>query len=59
MEEKKGGDKMYNLDLCNSCGYSFVNPRPSLAFLMDYYSSFGHGHLTGEISSKNNVPDLN
>lgn len=35
----------YNLDLCKSCGYSFVNPRPSLQFLMNYYASFGHGHF--------------
>ena len=38
-----GNDK-YNLDLCGSCGYSFVNPRPSFDFLMNYYSTFGHGH---------------
>jgi SAM-dependent methyltransferase len=35
----------YILDLCGSCGYSFVNPRPSLQFLMNYYASFEHGHL--------------
>jgi 2-polyprenyl-3-methyl-5-hydroxy-6-metoxy-1,4-benzoquinol methylase len=44
---KKVGSESYNIDLCGSCGYSFVNPRPSLGFLMDYYSSFGHGHNTG------------
>lgn len=42
---KSVGNYKYNLDLCGSCGYSFVNPRPSLQFLMDYYASFGHGHF--------------
>lgn len=41
---KTVGNDKYNLDLCGSCGYCFVNPRPSLEFLMNYYSSFGHGH---------------
>lgn len=41
---KKVGNENYKLDLCNSCGYAFVNPRPSLDFLMDYYSSFGYSH---------------
>ena len=41
---KKVGNSSYKLDLCLECGYSFVNPRPPLSFLMDYYSSFGHGH---------------
>lgn len=31
------------MDLCKACGYCFVNPRPSLDFLMEYYSTFGHG----------------
>ena len=45
---KTVGDEKYNLDLCESCGFSFVNPRPSLDFLMNYYSSFGHGHDDAE-----------
>jgi len=36
---KKAGDLVYQIDICLSCGYSFVNPRPSLSFLMDLYSS--------------------
>jgi 2-polyprenyl-3-methyl-5-hydroxy-6-metoxy-1,4-benzoquinol methylase len=28
--------------LCSSCGFSFVNPRPSLSFIMNYYSKKGH-----------------
>lgn len=46
-------NNIFNLDLCSSCGYSFVNPRPSLNFLMDYYSAFGHAH--DDIS--NTTPD--
>lgn len=40
---KDVGNERYKLDLCGSCGYSFVNPRPSLSFLMNYYSLSGHG----------------
>lgn len=35
----------YRIDKCRSSGFAFVNPRPSLDFLMDYYST--HGHLEG------------
>ena len=38
----------YNIDLCGSCGYAFVNPRPSLNFLINYYSS-----LEGKIDDRN------
>lgn len=48
-----GNDK-YNLDLCGSCGYSFVNPRPSLQFLMNYYASFVHDHF----DTGTEAPDL-
>ena len=41
---KKVGDAQYNIDLCGKCGFAFVNPRPSLDFLMNYYASFGHIH---------------
>jgi len=40
---KKVGDETYRMDHCQGCGYCFVNPRPTLEFLMDYYSTFGHG----------------
>lgn len=30
----------YKIDLCNVCGYSFVNPRPSLEFISNYYTNF-------------------
>ena len=39
---KSVGNDKYNLDLCGSCGYCFVNPRPTWQFLMNYYSSCGH-----------------
>lgn len=47
--------KSYNMDLCSDCGFAFVNPRPTLGFLMDFYSTVGHGGSHG--SGK--VPDLN
>ena len=28
---------------CLKCGYAFVNPRPKLDFLMQFYSEIGHG----------------
>lgn len=34
----------YPIDRCSLCGFAFVNPRPSIQFLMNYYSSYGHGH---------------
>lgn len=37
----------YKIDVCGSCGFAFVNPRPSLSFLMDFYSSIGPGGLFG------------
>ena len=37
----------YNIDLCGSCGYAFVNPRPSMNFLINYYSS-----LEGKIDDR-------
>jgi 2-polyprenyl-3-methyl-5-hydroxy-6-metoxy-1,4-benzoquinol methylase len=36
------GETIFNLDLCSACRYCFVNPRPSIAFLMEFYSSFGN-----------------
>ena len=47
--------KQYKIDLCSLCGFAFVNPRPSLEFLLDFYSAVGHGGSHG--SSK--IPDLN
>jgi SAM-dependent methyltransferase len=33
----------YQIDVCGSCGFAFVNPRPSLEFLMDFYATLGFG----------------
>lgn len=41
---KSVGKDNYNMDLCGSCGFCFVNPRPSFQFLMNYYSLFGHSN---------------
>ncbi len=30
----------YKIDLCNYCGYSFINPRPTLEFISNYYANF-------------------
>lgn len=37
------GSEQYQMDTCTSCGFAFVNPRPSISFLMQFYSSSGHG----------------
>lgn len=34
----------FPIETCSSCGYAFVNPRPSLAYLMDFYNTSGHSH---------------
>jgi SAM-dependent methyltransferase len=41
---KRASDASYCLDRCRSCGYTFVNPRPSPGFLASYYSQLGHSH---------------
>ena len=33
----------FQIDVCNSCSFAFVNPRPSLEFLMDFYATLGFG----------------
>jgi hypothetical protein len=40
----------YKIDLCKNCYYAFINPRPSLDFLMDYYSTSGHGAVVDNIT---------
>src|SRR5215471_19534861 len=40
---KQSNDENYRIDRCQQCGYAFVNPRPSLTYLMNYYSLSGHG----------------
>jgi len=38
-------DQEYKIDMCNGCGYAFVNPRPTLKFLSEYYANF---HISDE-----------
>lgn len=38
-KQKQSRDKKYNICLCCSCGYCFVNPRPTKEYLNEYYSS--------------------
>lgn len=41
---KKAVDQVvYEIDHCSSCDFAFANPRPTFAFLMDYYASAGGG----------------
>ena len=47
------GEK-YSINLCHDCGFCFVNPRPSMVFLEDFYATSGHTH---DIQEKN-LPDL-
>lgn len=42
--KKTGGSQVFDIDRCTGCGYAFVNPRPTLAYLLDYYAASGHGH---------------
>jgi 2-polyprenyl-3-methyl-5-hydroxy-6-metoxy-1,4-benzoquinol methylase len=30
----------YKIDLCNDCGYAFINPRPTQEFISKYYETF-------------------
>lgn len=39
---KLDNDVAYRIERCRSCGFGFVNPRPTLRFLMRYYDQFGH-----------------
>jgi 2-polyprenyl-3-methyl-5-hydroxy-6-metoxy-1,4-benzoquinol methylase len=41
-KHKKNGSDSYKIDVCNSCGYGLINPRPTLDFLIDYYERSGH-----------------
>lgn len=37
----------YQIDVCVGCGFAFINPRPSLDFLKDFYGSLGYGSEDG------------
>jgi 2-polyprenyl-3-methyl-5-hydroxy-6-metoxy-1,4-benzoquinol methylase len=47
-------NERYQIEKCTSCGFAFVNPRPSISFLMQYYSSSGHG-LNPDISRDSRI----
>lgn len=34
----------FPIDRCQSCKYAFVNPRPNLPYLEEFYASSGHGN---------------
>lgn len=46
----------FKIDVCRSCGFAFVNPRPSLEFLMDFYARLGFGDLDmSEVPTKESI----
>jgi SAM-dependent methyltransferase len=47
---KIADNKTYHIDRCIACGFAFVNPRPSLSFLMDFYSKSGHQPSTEKLT---------
>lgn len=54
---KKTDSGAYVIDICNSCGFAFVNPRPDIDFLMNYYSIEGHGQTHSEITTLESILD--
>jgi SAM-dependent methyltransferase len=38
---KQNINNTFNIDKCRKCGYAFVNPRPTLEFIMNYYQNSG------------------
>lgn len=49
--EKSTALGTFQIDRCDACGFAFVNPRPTLRFLMDFYRSGSDGHSEGEAPS--------
>jgi 2-polyprenyl-3-methyl-5-hydroxy-6-metoxy-1,4-benzoquinol methylase len=47
---KVADDQEYKIDLCNSCRYVFINPRPTLEFISNYYANF---HISDEAQNAN------
>jgi 2-polyprenyl-3-methyl-5-hydroxy-6-metoxy-1,4-benzoquinol methylase len=47
---KRDGQDSYAIVLCSACGYAFVDPRPSMEFLAQYYGTFGHGGMQDRVS---------
>ena len=54
---KKIDSVLYTIDLCKSCGFAFVNPRPNLDFLMEFYSLEGQGKNKNEVSTLASIVD--
>ncbi len=50
---KKMGDdgQDYTIDVCTQCEYGFVNPRPTMDFLMNYYAKLGTSNNVSESNS--------
>jgi SAM-dependent methyltransferase len=40
---KEGPAGIFQIDRCRRCGFAFVNPTPSLEYIVGYYSTAGHG----------------
>jgi len=40
----------YHIDRCTICDFAFVNPRPSIEYLMDFYSKSGHQISTEKLT---------
>tara|TARA_B110000008_G_C16974874_1_gene565434 strand:- start:127 stop:999 length:873 start_codon:yes stop_codon:yes gene_type:complete len=47
---KVADGKEYKIDLCASCRYVFINPRPTLEFISNYYANF---HISDEAQNDN------
>lgn len=39
---KLGDGVSYQIERCSECGYAFINPRPSQAWLTNFYNKSGH-----------------
>jgi SAM-dependent methyltransferase len=40
---KSGPAGEFQIDRCRGCGFAFVNPTPSLDYIVEFYSTAGHG----------------
>lgn len=49
---KQAGADAWPIDQCTGCGFAFANPRPTLAYLMDFYRDSGHESHVGAATVK-------
>jgi 2-polyprenyl-3-methyl-5-hydroxy-6-metoxy-1,4-benzoquinol methylase len=42
---KQTSEGPFAIDRCAKCGFAFVNPRPTLEFLLHYYANNGHPQI--------------